>query len=93
MSLPKQLFFCGSENCTINKRDSPSPTKKKRNEAKISILRQLLGLKTLHRQRNANIPNKMQINTIVKDSEENHKNWLDHLKRMDKNLLPRLDLQ
>jgi len=59
----------------------------------MSFLRHLLGLEIFHRQRNANIRHKMQINTRVKDSKENPKNWLDRLKRINKNLQPRLDLQ
>jgi hypothetical protein len=46
----------------------------------------------LYRHRNANTRNEMQTNTTVKDSEAYNKNWLDHLKRMNKNLLPRMDL-
>ena len=61
--------------------------------AKMRFLRPLLGLKMLDRRRNCNIRNRLKINNIAHDFKAHKKKWLDRLKRMDMDRLPRLALQ
>jgi hypothetical protein len=56
------------------------------------FLRPLLGLTRLDRQRNSDIRNRLKVDNILEDTLY-QKNWIDHLKRMDTNRIPKLAFQ
>jgi hypothetical protein len=57
------------------------------------ILRSLLGLTRLNRQRNPEIRNSLKVGNIVEDIKQYQRRWVDHLERMDRSRLPRLAFQ
>jgi hypothetical protein len=57
------------------------------------FLRPLLGLTRLDRQRNTDIRNRLKVDNILEDIISYQKNWIDHLKQMDRNRIPKLASQ
>jgi hypothetical protein len=54
------------------------------------FLRPLLGLTRLDNQRNSDIRKRLKVDNILEDIISYQKNWIDHLKRMDRNRTPKL---
>jgi hypothetical protein len=84
----KAALCYGSEVCIISKRNA-----QKLEAAQIIFLRPLLGLTSLDRQRNSDIRNRLKVDNILEDIISYQKNWIDHLKRMDRNRIPKLASQ
>jgi len=78
----------GSENWIINKREA-----QKLEAAQMRFFSPLLGLTRLDRQSIPNIRNTLKMDSLVEDIKLYQKNWLDHLKRMDRSRLPKLTFQ
>jgi hypothetical protein len=57
------------------------------------FLRPLLGPTRLDRQRNTDIRNRLKVDNILEDIKSHQKNWIDHLKQMDRNRIPKLASQ
>jgi hypothetical protein len=53
----------------------------------------LLSLTTLDHQRNTDICNRLKVDNILEDIKSNQKYWIDHLKQMDRNRIPKLASQ
>jgi hypothetical protein len=83
----KAALCYGSKVWIINKRDI-----RKLEAAQMRLLRPLLGLTRLDRQRNSDIRYRLKVNKILEDIMSYHKNWID-LKRMDRNRVPKLASQ
>jgi hypothetical protein len=84
----KAALCYGSEVLTINKRDI-----QKLEAAQIRFLRPLLGLTRLDRQRNSDIHNRLKVDNILEDIISYQKNRTNHLKRIDRNRIPKLASQ
>jgi hypothetical protein len=84
----KAALCYGSEIWTVNKRDA-----QKLEAAQTTFLRPLLGLTRLDRQRNSDIRNRLKVDNILEDIISHQKNWIYHLKRMDRNRIPKLASQ
>jgi hypothetical protein len=84
----KAALCCGSEAWFINKRDAQKPE-----AAQVRFLRPLLDLTRLDRQRNSDILNRLKVDNILEDIISYQKNWIDHLKRMDRSHIPKLAFQ
>jgi len=57
------------------------------------FLRILLGLTRLDHQRNSDIHYRLKVDSLIEDIKLYQKNWLDQLKREDRNRLPKLAFQ
>jgi hypothetical protein len=84
----KAVLYYGSEVWTINKRDAQNLE-----AAQMRFLRPLLGLTRLDRRRNSDIHNRLKVDNILEDIISYQKNWIDHLKQMDRNRIPKLASQ
>jgi hypothetical protein len=84
----KAALCHGSEVWIINKRNA-----QKLEVVQMRFLRPLLGLTRLDRQRNFDIRNRLKADNILEDIISYQKNWIDHLKRMDRNRIPKLASQ
>jgi hypothetical protein len=84
----KAALCYGSEVWIINKIDT-----QKLEAVQMRFLRPLLGLTRLDRQRNSDIRNRLKVDNILDDVISYQKNWIDHLKRMDRNRIPKLAFQ
>jgi hypothetical protein len=84
----KAALCYGSEVWIINRRDT-----QKLEAAQMRFLRPLLGLTRLDRQRNSDIRNTLKVDNILEDIISYQKNWIDHLKRMDRNRVLKLAFQ
>jgi hypothetical protein len=78
----------GSENWIVKKREA-----QKLEAAQMKLLRPLLGLKKMDRQSIPDIRNRLKVDSLVEDIKLYQKNWLDHLKRMDRSRLLKLTFQ
>jgi hypothetical protein len=56
-------------------------------------MRSLLGNTRLERQRNPDIHDRLKGNNPIQDIKLYKKSWLDHLQRMNRSRLPRLNFQ
>jgi len=56
-------------------------------------LRHLLGITKLYKEKNQSIREKTGAQNTVKEIQQYHKKWLQHVQRMDKNRLPKQALQ
>jgi hypothetical protein len=84
----KAALCYGSKVWTINKRDS-----QKLEAAQMRFLTPLLDLTRLNRQRNSHIRNRLKVDNISEDIISYQKSWTDHLKRIDRNRIPKLASQ
>jgi hypothetical protein len=73
-----------SEVWIINKRNV-----EKLEAAQMRFLRPLLGLTRLDQQRNSDIRNRLKVDNTLEDIISYQKNWIDHLKQMDRNSIPK----
>jgi hypothetical protein len=78
-ALLKQVYAMMAKNWIINNRHA-----QKLEAAQMRFLRPLLRLIGLYHERNPDIDKKLKVGNIVEDIKLCQKNWLDHLKRMDK---------
>jgi hypothetical protein len=81
----KAALCYGSEVWTFNKRDVQ--------KLEAGQMKPLLGLTRRDRQRNFDIRNRLKADNILEDIISYQKNWIDHLKRMDRNRIPKLASQ
>jgi hypothetical protein len=58
----------------------------------MKFLRHLLGVTKLDKEKNQSIRKKTGAQNIVKEIKQYQQKWLQHVKRMDKNRLPRQTL-
>jgi hypothetical protein len=59
----------------------------------MGFLRPFLSFTRFDRQGNSDIRNRLKVDNILEDIISYQKNWIDHLKRMDRNRIPKLALQ
>jgi hypothetical protein len=59
----------------------------------MTFLRQLLGYTKLDHQRNVNIRERLKVQNIVKEIQTYHKNWKEHVERMQDGRFPKLALR
>jgi hypothetical protein len=83
----KAALCYGGEVWIINKRDA-----QKLEAAEMRFLRPLLGHTRLDRQGNTDIRNRLKADN-TEDIISYQKNWIDYLKRMDRNCIPELASQ
>jgi hypothetical protein len=77
-----------AENWIINEGDA-----QKLEAAQMRLLRPLLELTRLDRQRNPDIRNRLKVKNLVEDMKLYHKKWLHHLEPMDRSHVPGLAFQ
>ena len=61
--------------------------------AQMKVLRHLLGITKLDKEKNQCIREKMRAQNTVKEIKKYHKRWLQHVQRMDTNRLLRQALK
>ena len=61
--------------------------------AQMKLLRHLIGITKLHKEKNQCIRQKTGAQNIVKEIKQYQEKWLQHVKRMDTNRLPKQALQ
>jgi len=59
----------------------------------MQVLRHLLGITKLDKERNQCITEKTGVQNMVKEIKPQQKKWLQHVRRMDTNRLPKQALQ
>ena len=78
----------GSEACALKKREE-----QRLEAAQMKFLRHLLGITKLDKEKKQRIREKTGAQNIVKEIKQYQKKWLQHVKRMDRNRLPRQALK
>ena len=84
----KAALKFGSEASVLKKREEQSLE-----AAQMKFLRHLLGITKLDKEKNQCIREKTGTQYIVKEIKQYQKKWLQHVKRMDRNRLPRQTLK
>ena len=84
----KAALKFGSEAWVLKKREE-----QRLEAAQIKFLRHLLGITKLAKENNQCIRQKTGAQNIVKEIKQYQKMWLQHVKRMDTNRLPKQALQ
>jgi len=78
----------GSEAWVLKKREE-----QRLEAAQMKFLRNLLGITKLDKEKNRCIRRKTGAQNIVKEIKQYQKKWLQHVQRMDTNILPRQALK
>jgi len=60
---------------------------------KMKFLRHILGLRKLDKERNSCIREKTGAENIVKEIKQYQEKWLQHIQRIDTNMIPKQALQ
>ena len=84
----KAALKFGSEAWVLRKREE-----QRLEAAQIKFLRHLLGITKLDKEKNQSIRGKTGAQNIVKEIKQYQKKWLQHVKRMDTNRIPKQALQ
>ena len=88
MFTAKAALKFGSEIWVLKKREE-----QRLEAAQMKFLRHLLGITKLDKEKNQCITGKKGGQNIVKEIKQYQKKWLQHVKRMDTNRLPKQALQ
>jgi len=78
----------GSEVCVLKKREE-----QRLEAAQIKLLRHLLGITKLDKEKNQCIREKTGAQNIVKEIKQYQEKWLQHVQRMDTNRIPKQALR
>jgi len=78
----------GSEAWVLKKREE-----RHLEAAQMKFFRYLLGITKLDKEKNQCIRQKTGAQNIVKETKQHQKKWLQHVQRMDTNILPKQALQ
>ena len=84
----KAALKFGNEAWVLKKREE-----QRLEAAQMKFLRHLLGITKLDKERNQCIREKTGAQNIVKKIKQYHKKWLQHVQRMDTNIIPKQALQ
>jgi len=84
----KATLKLGSEAWVLKKRQE-----QRLEAAQMKYLRHLLGITKLDKEKNRCIREKTGAQNIVKEIKQPQKKWLQHVQRMDTNILPRQALK
>ena len=84
----KAALKFGSEACVLKKREE-----QRSEAAQMKILRHLLGITNLDKEKNQCIKGKTGAENIVKEIKQYQEKWLQHIQRMDTNRIPKQALQ
>jgi len=84
----KAALKFGSEAWVLKKRE-----KLRLEAAQMKLLRHLLGITKLDKEKNQSVKEKTGAQNIVKKIKQYQKKWLQHVQRMDTNRLPRQALK
>ena len=84
----KAALKSGSEAWVLKKREE-----QRLETAQMKFLRHLLGITKLDKEKDQCIREKTGAQNIVKEIKQYQKKWLQHVQRMDRNILPRQALK
>jgi len=78
----------GSEAWVLKKREG-----QRLEAAQLKVLRHLLGITKLDKERNQSVREKTGAQNIVEEIKQYQKKWLQHVQRMDTNRIPKQALR
>jgi len=88
IEIVKRQYKFGSEAWVLKKREE-----RRLEAAQMKFLRHLLGITKLDKEKNQCIGEKTGAQNIVKEIKQYHKKCLQHVQRMDTNIIPKQALQ